>query len=250
MRGLWRRSLYWNDDLSLYRRSSIMVLMKARTVLSLSMALVAALMAGCAGRDYGITQGNHTVSLNCCSHQLGTKQQQAIAQAASRLVGARTIQTGNRFIAYDCAGVTRAIYLSQGIDLYEGGEQKAQANGVRLIYEHVRAYGRTHHGPTVRPGDLVFFDNTWDSNQDGILNDPLTHVGIVEAVEQNGTVVFISRVSNAIERYRMNLRDPNAIRAADGRLLNDYLRRRKSGDPLGTGYLTGQLFAGFGTLHE
>jgi hypothetical protein len=225
-----------------------MVQMKARTVLSLSLALLAALMAGCVGRDYGITQRDHTVSLNCCRSQPGTQKQQAIAHTASRLVGARTIQTGNRFITYDCAGVTRAIYLSQGIDLYEGGEQKAHANGVRIIYEHVRAYGRLHHGPTVRPGDLVFFDNTWDVNQDGILNDSLTHVGIVEAVEQNGTVVFISRVSNAIERYRMNLREPNAIRTADGRLLNDYLRRKKSGDPSATGYLTGQLFAGFGTL--
>lgn len=227
-----------------------MVRMKARRVLCFSMALAAALMAGCAGRDVGIAQRNHTVSLNCCRPHPGTEQQHAIAHTASRLVGARTVQTGNRFIGYDCAGVTRAIYLSHGIDLYEGGEQKGRANGVRLIYEHVRAYGRIHYGPAVRPGDLVFFDNTWDFNEDGILNDPLTHVGIVEAVEQNGTVVFISRVSNAIERYRMNLREPNVMRSSDGRLLNDYLRRKKSGDPLATGYLTGQLFAGFGTLDE
>jgi hypothetical protein len=224
--------------------------MKARNVLSLSMALVVALMAGCAGRDYGITQRGHTASLNCCRLQAGTKKQQAIAHTASRLVGGRTIQAGNRFISYDCAGVTRAIYLTQGIDLYEGGDLKANANGVRLIYEHVRAYGGIHHGPNVRPGDLVFFDNTWDFNGDGVLNDPLTHVGIVEAVEQDGTVVFISRVSNAIERYRMNLRAPNATRASDGRLLNDYLRRKKLADPLSTGYLAGQLFAGFGTLDK
>jgi hypothetical protein len=48
----------------------------------------------------------------------------------------------------------------------------------------------------------------------------------------------------------MNLREPNAIRASDGRLLNDYLRRKKSDDPSATGYLTGQLFAGFGTVNE
>jgi hypothetical protein len=227
-----------------------MVLMKTRRVFTFSIALVVALMTACAGRDDRISQRGHTVSLNCCRPQPGTKKQDAIVQTASRLVGARTIQTGNRFIAYDCAGVTRAIYLSQGIDLYEGGEQKAHANGVRLIYEHVRAYGRIHRGPIVRPGDLVFFDNTWDFNQDGVLNDALTHVGIVESVERNGTVIFISRVSNAIERYRMNLRDPNVTRASDGRLLNDYLRRKRSGDPLETEYLTGQLFAGFGTLDK
>jgi hypothetical protein len=69
-------------------------------------------------------------------------------------------------------------------------------------------------------------------------------------VERDGTVVFISRVSSAIERYRMNLRVPNAVRSADGRILNDYLRRKKTGDPRATGYLTGQLFAGFGTFDE
>ena len=224
--------------------------MKARRVLSFSIALVVALTTACAGRDDRATQRDPTVSLNCCRLQPGTGKQKAIVQTASRLVGARTIQTGNRFIAYDCAGVTRAIYLSQGHDLYAGAGENGQANGVRRIYEHVQKHGRIHRGPAVGPGDLVFFDNTWDFNEDGLLNDSLTHVGIVEAVERDGTIIFISRVSNAIERYRMNLRAPNTIRDADGQILNDYLRRKKIGDPLATGYLTGQLFAGFGSLDE
>lgn len=190
-----------------------------RAVLWLSIALLIGVTSGCAVRDDGRPQRNQFDSLDCCTLQPGTDKQHAIVETAARLVGARTIQTGNRLISYDCAGVTRAIYLSQGTDLYEGGEQKARANGVRLIYEHVRKYGRIHHGPTVRPGDLVFFDNMWDANEDGLLNDPLTHVGVVEAVERDGTVVFISRVSDAIERYRMNLRAPNGVRASDGRLL-------------------------------
>ena len=222
--------------------------MNARMVRTYSIVCVIALMTGCAVREY--RHSNQSASLNCCTLQPATEKQGAIVETASRLVGATTIQTGNRFISYDCAGVTRAIYLSQGTDLYEGGERVPHANGVRLIYEHVRKYGRIHHGPQVRPGDLVFFDNTWDFNGDGIPNDPLTHVGIVEIVEQNGTVVFISRVSNAIERYRMNLRQPNTIRAPDGRLLNDYMRRKQRGDPSATGYLTGQLFSGFGRLDE
>ena len=214
----------------------------------LIMVLIA-LLSGCAARD-GILHSNQSASLDCCTRQQATEKQRAIAETASRLVGATTIQTGRRFITYDCAGVTRAVYLSQGTDLYEGSERSSQANGVGLIYEHVRKYGRIHRGPQVRPGDLVFFDNTWDFNGDGILNDPLTHVGVVENVEENGTVVFISRVSNAIERYRMNLRRPNAVRGSDGRLLNDYMRRKQPGDPPATGYLTGQLFAGFGRLND
>jgi hypothetical protein len=116
-----------------------------------------------------------------------------------------------------------------------------------LIYEHVRDQGRVHAGPVVHPGDLVFFDNTWDYNGDGKANDPLTHVGIVERVEFDGTIVFISRVSEAIERYRMNLARPHIHQTGDGRILNDYMRRKRSSDGDGTRYLTGELFAAFGT---
>ena len=67
---------------------------------------------------------------------------------------------------------------------------------------------------------------------------------------QPGTEKQRAIAETAIERYRMNLREPNAIRASNGRRLNDYLRRKKSDDLLGTEYLTGQLFAGFGSLDE
>ena len=224
--------------------------MKARLFLSFSPIAIVALMGGCGTVDYGAANRNDAAALNCCTVQTGTATQDAIARAAAKVVGARTIQTGNRLVSYDCAGVTRAIYLSQGHDLYEGSGGNGHANGVRLIYDHVRKHGHIHRGPAVRPGDLVFFDNTWDFNEDGMLNDPLTHVGIVEEVERDGTVVFISRVSNAIERYRMNLHAPNAAQGLDGRILNDYLRRKKARDPRGTAYLTGQLFAGFGSLGE
>jgi hypothetical protein len=162
-------------------------------------------------------------------------------------VGATTITSEGRQIAYDCAGVTRAIFLKHGIDLYDGGPSDPDANGVRLIYDHVRRYGTLHQGPTAHTGDLVFFDNTWDFDRDGQLNDPLTHVGIVERIEPNGTVVFISRVTDAIQRYRMNLRHPRIHKTADGRILNDYIRRKLPTDPDSIGRLTGELFASYGT---
>jgi hypothetical protein len=218
------------------------MILRAATSLSIVLSIVA--MAGCTARDYGVYDRRPATALNCCTMQPGNSKQKAIAGTAARLVGARTIQTGNRLISYDCAGVARAIYLSQGTDLYGGVAVHGKPNGVRLIYEHVRKYGRVHQGPAVRPGDLVFFDNTWDANEDGMFNDLLTHVGVVEGVEPDGTVVFISRVSHAVERYRMNLRVPNTVRASDGRTVNDYLRRRKSGEP--AGYLASHLFAGFG----
>jgi hypothetical protein len=202
---------------------------------------------GCAGPATERPRPSATAMPDCCRAAQVGRSQAAIVKTAARLVGATTIESNGRRIKYDCAGVTRAVYLAHGIDLYQDGAQDGKENGVRLIYNHLRTYGRLHRGPTVRPGDLVFFDNTWDFNGDGLPNDPLTHVGIIERVEADGTIVFISRVADAIERYRMNLATPHVHRAADGRLLNDYMRRKRWRDGKDTLYLTGELFAGFGT---
>ena len=168
-------------------------------------------------------------------------------RTAATLVGAKTIESNGRRIAYDCAGVTRAVFLKHGIDLYDGEASDPDANGVRIIHSHIEEQGTFHQGPIAHPGDLVFFNNTWDYNGDGKINDPLTHVGIVERQESDGTVVFISRVASAVERYRMNLGLPHIHKTAEGRVLNDYIRRKGVGDPAGAGQLTGELFAIFGT---
>ncbi|MBH0181919.1 MAG: hypothetical protein HP490_09660 [Nitrospira sp.] len=182
-----------------------------------------------------------------CPSGLTNPSRSTIVQTAATLVGATTITSKGRKIAYDCAGVTRAVFLKHGIDLYETDADDPNANGVRLIYDHVRRQGILHLGPATQPGDLVFFDNTWDFNGDGEWNDPLTHVGIVEQIEPDGTVVFISRVADAIQRYRMNLRHPQIHKTADGRILNDYIRRKLPTDPGHLGRLTGELFASYGT---
>jgi hypothetical protein len=184
---------------------------------------------------------------SCCKSVEATPRRAAIVQTASNLVGATAIQVNGKWIAYDCAGVARAIFLAHGIDLYGSGAPDPKANGVRLIHHHISRQGKFHYGPVVRPGDLVFFDNTWDYNEDGIVNDPLTHVGIVERQERDGTVIFISRVAGAIQRYRMNLALPHVHRTAEGRVLNDYIRRKDLADSADTPYLTGQLFAAFGS---
>lgn len=172
----------------------------------------------------------------------------AIVHSAVRLLGSKTITIQGRRIHYDCAGVTRAIFLEHGIDLYRSSHPEVNANGVRLIHNHVRQHGMLHQDLDVRPGDLVFFDNTWDFNGDGLLNDPLTHVGIVEQVEPDETVIFISRVAGAVARYRMNLSQPHVHKTAEGRLLNDYIRRKRPTDPENTARLTGELFSFYGNL--
>jgi hypothetical protein len=183
----------------------------------------------------------------CCRAVERAPSRSAIVRTAARLVGAKTIESKGRRIAYDCAGVTRAVFLKHGIDLYGSSDNDPEANGVRLIHAHIRQQGAFHQGPIAHPGDLVFFNNTWDYNGDGKVNDLLTHIGIVERQEPDGTVIFISRVAGAIERYRMNIGLPHVHETTEGRVLNDYIRRKEIGDPADVDYLTGELFAVFGT---
>jgi hypothetical protein len=204
-------------------------------------------LVGCATQPVDRPRSSMSKAHPCCGIAEPTPSRSAIVQTAAKLVGAKTIKSNGQRIAYDCAGVTRAVFLRHGIDLYGSSESDPEANGVRLIYSHIQQQGAFHEGPVAAPGDLVFFDNTWDYNGDGQVNDPLTHIGIVERQDQDGTLVFISRVAGAVERYRMNLSQPHVHKTAEGRVLNDYIRRKGVGDPANADRLTGELFAIFGT---
>jgi probable lipoprotein NlpC len=217
--------------------------------------LVIGTLSGCAtnGRQPVHDQTNviptmGTRGAHCCAMAKGVPQQAALAKTAVRFLGQSRIQVGGRNYNPDCSGFVRGVYATQRVDLYDGLGELDGGNGVGRIFTHVLQHGRIHYGPTVHPGDLVFFHNTWDFNRDGMPNDPLTHVGVVEKVDLDGTVVFVSSVSAGIERYRMNLRQPDTHKAADGRILNDFLRRKHFSDTRGTYYLAGRLFAAFGTL--
>ncbi len=213
----------------------------------IGLIITVATLVGCATGSSDRPRTAAVSSPACCKSVEASSRRAAIVHTAAKLVGATSIQANGKRIGYDCAAVTRAIFLEHGIDLYDSGAPDPKANGVRLIHHHISRHGKFHQGPAVQPGDLVFFDNTWDFNRDGFINDPLTHVGVVERQEPDGTVVFISRVAGAIERYRMNLALPHVHMTAEGRVLNDYIRRKDIDDPPGTHYTTGELFAGFGT---
>jgi hypothetical protein len=139
--------------------------------------------------------------------------------------------------------------MENGIDLFGGArELDFRGNGVKVIREFIQKYGTLYTGPSPGPGDLVFFSNTYDKNRDRKVNDPLTHVGIVERVDSDGTITFFHLIRNRIRRDAMNLSKPSVHKDENDKVINDYLRRRRRYDHSGTPYLTAQLFAGFGTI--
>jgi hypothetical protein len=173
------------------------------------------------------------------------RARERIAEAASAVVGKRRAPAvaGESFRA-DCSGTARGIYARAGFPL--GGRAAYPGeNDVSVLYRWVRDHGSLRASEPI-VGDLVFFDDTYDRNRDGVRNDPLSHVGVVERIDPDGTVAVVHHVHGGVLRYRMNLARPHERRDEDsGRSLNHYLRRPEGGHPAKT---TAELFVAYGTV--
>ncbi len=170
---------------------------------------------------------------------------------AESFVQARELRVADRTFPFDCSGLVGAVLYQNGIDVFRGAsELQIRGNGVTILHQFYERYGSLYQNPVPGIGDLVFFSNTYDRNRDRHLNDRLTHVGIVETIDSDGTITFIHQVNGGIHRYVMNLKRPHQHQDESGKVLNSYLRRRRRSDGAGTPYLTGSLFAGFGSLER
>ncbi|QRO01802.1 C40 family peptidase [Archangium violaceum] len=171
-------------------------------------------------------------------------RRQDVLTVARELVGSRRVKLAGRTWPDDCTGFVEAVYAQAGVSFR--GEGLSGDNGVTALYRYAKAHGRVYTRGQPRPGDLVFFRETYDQNRDGRRNDGLTHVGLVDGIEDDGTVVVIHRVKRGVVRYRMNLAKPGLQRdPRTGEVLNDMLRAPGAGK---APVLTGQLFAAFGSV--
>jgi cell wall-associated NlpC family hydrolase len=171
---------------------------------------------------------------------------ETVLATARALVGKGKVQVkvGRNAYPSDCTGLVEAVYAQAGISLR--GTSKPGDNGVTVLYRHALNHGRVYNGGRPVPGDLVFFRDTYDQNRDGRRNDGLTHVGVVDQVDSDGTVTVIHRVNRGVVRYRMNLSKPKVAKdPSTGKILNDTLRAPGPGR---TFALTGQLFAAYASV--
>jgi len=170
---------------------------------------------------------------------------QRIAEAAKSVVGQTQVKAEGKYFRRDCSGTARGIYQLAGLDL--GFEPSiARENDSKSLYRLMEKNGEIANEPKV--GDIVFFDNTYDVNRDGKENDPLSHVGVVESILEDGTILFVHYMGRSIIRSRMNLAFPaKQLHPETGERINHMLRRRGSKHK---GSTAAQLFAGFGRLKE
>ena len=98
---------------------------------------------------------------------------------------------------------------------------------------------------TPSPGDFVFFEQTRRGYRPGVPS----LVGIVDHVDRHGTVHFYAQVGEVVDRSVVTPKRPKRRRdARSARVLNSYVRTKRSGDPQNTEYLAGQLLLGYGKL--
>ncbi|GAC1343298.1 MAG: hypothetical protein NVSMB23_16980 [Myxococcales bacterium] len=146
----------------------------------------------------------------------------------------------------DCSGFVESMYRRAGVDLL--AEARPGDGGVRALARYVHKHGRWHTRKVPAPGDLVFFHNSYDRDENGKLDDLFTHVGIVDEVGADGTAQIIHSTNHGIVREPMNLLRPHAPRDSAGHPINAVLRRKRAHEPRHTPHLMSELFAGFGTV--
>ena len=173
-----------------------------------------------------------------------TEAREHIARMAGESIGRGPLVVAGERYRMDCSGVARAIYAKAGFPLGFVEVAGTSVNDTRVLFELVRLRGSLHRDSPL-PGDLVFFDNSYDQNRNGLSDDPLSHVGIVERVEESGTVVLVHRIGSSIVRARMTLARPHERHDEQGEPLNHFLRAAKRGHAAKT---TAELFVAFGSL--
>lgn len=151
-----------------------------------------------------------------------------VVRIANESLGLRVIPAyGNDRFTSDCIGFVLSVYKKAGLDLrklYGDGR-----GGVSSLYDGLEKRGWVFQDTVAKPGDLIFFDHTYDINRNGKWDDPLSHIGIITEVGKHQTMTYIHFGSGRVEEEKINLSYPrtHAFKRSDGGLtvINSYLRR-------------------------
>ena len=179
------------------------------------------------------------------SHEFSERQHRLV-RSAHDLIGVDRLYVGGTEYRDDCTGAVLAVYAAAGINL--GAHfHRYQGNGVarlhRMMRDH-RLYFPADPSARPEPGDIVFFDNTWDRNGNRRWDDEFTHMGLVVAVDRNGTISYLhNHLRRGVIVERMNLRYPDSPK------LNAPLRQRGSPRDGSGRWLASHLVRGFGRAH-
>lgn len=162
-----------------------------------------------------------------------------LAHTAESFRGMQSLSVNGNPVRFDCSGYVIAVYGTVGISI---------SGNTKSLYEQAVEEQVLKQIGLPKPGDVVFFDNSYDRNKNRRLDDYLTHIAIVTGVTSDGTITMMHLGGSGITDLVMNLQHPNDHRSPEGTLWNSYLRINKKGEQ--SPRLTGQLFNSYATLAE
>jgi hypothetical protein len=160
-----------------------------------------------------------------------------------------SFKVGSDSFTSDCIGFVETVYHKVGIPFRDVMSMVNQEGGsaVRTAYIAVKKYGILFKDETTpEPGDLIFWDNTFDYDRDGRYDDPLTHIGMVAEVLPDGTVKYIHRGGKGVSYGYMNITTPEISKNEAGEAVNSQLRVKGKHDAKTVKYRSGELFVAFG----
>jgi len=170
-----------------------------------------------------------------------------VVEGALSLIGKNAIVVKGKTFPNDCTGVVRAAYWYAGIDLAKDFS-KYTGNGVTRIYKTLKAKNLLYITNTPVPGDIIFWDNSYDRNEDGEWNDPLTHTGIVVSVSDDGQIEYVhANYRKGIVIEYMNLADPDTnTKKVKGKIVFINSAMRMRGQIVNELWLSSHLLREFG----
>jgi hypothetical protein len=180
------------------------------------------------------------------------RERAAIVESAKALLGQKPdakVTVAGRAFTLDCIGTVSAAWWGAGYDL-QRDFAKYEGNGVGRLYLSMKDWGVLHELRAPKPGDVIFWENTYDRNENGKLDDDgLTHAGLVIEVEADGTVHYLHEsYSRGVVIAYFNLLHPTEPKSPDGKIWNSpmYLGSNygKADNP--PHWLSGDLWSGFG----
>lgn len=181
-----------------------------------------------------------------------TAERERLVNGALALLGqkpnAQVVINGRTFIL-DCIGTVSAAYWNSSFDIQKDFP-KYPGNGVNRLYLSVKNWAALHMLKEPKPGDIIFWSNTYDRNENGNLTDDgLTHAGIVVKIERDGTVHYLHEsYSRGVVIAYFNLLHPTEPRSPDGKIWNSpmYLGSNYDKTTNPPHWLSGDLWSSFG----
>jgi len=176
-----------------------------------------------------------------------SKTQKLLVEEANRLIGAEKLFVKNRSFNMDCSGTVMAIYWYAGIDLAKSFPLYS-GSGTERIYKYLDDRGLLYQTMLPAPGDIIFWDNTYDKNENGKTDDYLTHMGMVVNVDDKGNIEYIhENYRKGIILANMNLYQTDTyFKIVNGEkiILNEPMRMKGSFKT--SKWLSSQLYNNFG----